>query len=236
MTIILLAGGLGTRLRTIIQDLPKPMAPVQGKPFLAYLLAYIAQFSPTQIILSVGYKWETIKAYFGESYQNIPIVYCVEETPLGTGGGIRKAVEMAENEQVCILNGDTFFAVNLQEMLGEHLQNRSDLTIAVRKMKNFDRYGTIFFGETGNITNFAEKKALAEGYINGGIYCLRKSFLLEKELPSTFSFETEIMEKGYQQSRFFVFQQAENAYFIDIGIPEDYASVDITQISADMSR
>lgn len=235
MTIIILAGGLGTRLKSVVQDLPKPMASVNGKPFLVYLLEYVSHFSPKEIILSVGYKWETIQAYFGEMYQNIPIRYCVEEIPLGTGGGIKKAVEIAENEQVCILNGDTFFGVNLQKMEAFHHKNNSDLTIAVRKMENFDRYGTILFGEMGNITNFAEKKALEEGYINGGIYFLRKSFLLEKNLPEKFSFETEIMEKGYKENVFFAYQGDENQYFIDIGIPEDYAKANVyfSQINAD---
>lgn len=227
MTIIILAGGLGTRLKSVVQDLPKPMAPVNGKPFLVYLLEYVANFSPTEIILSVGYKWETIQAYFGDNYKNIPIFYCVEKTPLGTGGGIKKAVEMAQNEGICVLNGDTFFEVNLAKMQLSHQTNQSDLTIAVRKMKNFDRYGTILFGKTGNITNFAEKQAVIEGYINGGIYFLRKSFLLEKNLPEKFSFETEIMEKGYKENAFFVYQGDENEYFIDIGIPEDYAKVQV---------
>ncbi len=235
MTIIILAGGLGTRLKSVVQDLPKPMAPVNGKPFLVYLLEYVTNFSPTEIILSVGYKWETIQAYFGNNHKNIPISYCVEETPLGTGGGIKKAVEMAVNEQVCILNGDTFFEVNLANLQAEHLANHSDLTIAVRKMKKFDRYGTIIFGKAGNITNFAEKQAVTEGYINGGIYFLRKSFLLEKNLPEKFSFETEIMEKGYEENAFFAYQGDESAYFIDIGIPEDYAKANVyfSQINTD---
>lgn len=215
---IILAGGLGTRLKGVIKEIPKPMAPIDDKPFLYYLLRYLEKYNFTRAILSVGYKHEVIKKHFGDKFGDIELVYAVEEEPLGTGGGILNALNHAENKEVFLLNGDTFFDVNLSELYAFHQQNSSDLTLSIKPMKEFDRYGTVEL--SGNrITQFNEKKYKVEGLINGGVYVLNKSiFNLVK--TTKFSFETDLMEKYPDQLNINGFKS--EGYFIDIGIPEDY--------------
>lgn len=220
-TAIVLAGGLGTRLQSVVADVPKPMAPIRQKPFLSYLLHYLQKQGIETVILSVGHKYEIIQAFVGDNYLGMNILYAIEATPLGTGGGIRLAMEMTEDTDVFILNGDTFFDVNLKELGEFHQKCNADLTISVKKMENFDRYGTIGF-EGKRVTQFLEKMACTQGYINGGVYALKGSFLHQQYLPQKCSFEKDIMEALYAQSQFYVFTDAANHYFIDIGIPEDF--------------
>lgn len=217
--VVILAGGLGTRLSHLIPDLPKPMAPVNGKPFLEILLEQLSSYNFQRIILSVGHKYEKIETYFGNSYKNIELIYCIEDTPLGTGGAIKKAMSMCKNDNVFIINGDTYFDVNFNEMMESHLRLNSDVSIAVKKLKNFDRYGTVTF--LGNkITGFFEKKPTSEGYINGGTYLLTHGKIKLEDYQDKFSFEKDILEMKYNQLNFNVF--ISDNYFIDIGIPEDY--------------
>lgn len=160
---IVLAGGLGTRLRGVINDLPKPMAMINGKPFLHYVLLYLTQQKIKKAILSVGYKANVIEAYFGDKYLDVEIAYSKEEEPLGTGGGIKKAFELV-NDSAFVLNGDTFFDIDLNSLREFHLQNEADISVALKPLKNFDRYGTVQL-EENRIVNFEEKKFLTEGKI-----------------------------------------------------------------------
>ncbi|MBX7243238.1 MAG: nucleotidyltransferase family protein [Bacteroidia bacterium] len=219
---ILLAGGMGTRLKSVISDIPKPMAPVAGKPFLTYLFQYLFKHGIQKTVLSVGYKHEVILETYGSNFKNIELDYAVETQPLGTGGGIRLALEKCESEHIFIVNGDTFFDVSLKDLMDAHTEKDADLTIAVKFMENFNRYGSLTFDEHERITAFQEKKAMEAGFINGGIYVLKKSFLLNLPLPDKFSFESDVMEKYYATARFNVFTGSSTRYFIDIGIPEDY--------------
>lgn len=219
MEAIILAGGLGTRLRTVISELPKPMAPIDNKPFLEYLLNYVIKQGVTRIILSTGYKHEYIKDYFGDRFKNTSICYAVEEVPLGTGGGIKKALEKVRGDNVFILNGDTFFNVNFEELYNSHIAAGADLTLSLKPMEKFDRYGAVLT-ERGRIIGFVEKKYNEKGYINGGVYVARKSLFEGLNLPDKFSFETDYMEKHVQNLHFNAYFS--DTYFIDIGIPEDY--------------
>jgi D-glycero-alpha-D-manno-heptose 1-phosphate guanylyltransferase len=216
---IILAGGMGTRLRKAVSDVPKPMAPVNNRPFLAYLLDDLKNQKIQHVVLSVGYQYEVIQNYFGTEYQGIQISYSIENQPLGTGGGIVLALEQCLQEAIFILNGDTFFKVNLSKLATFHHQTKADLSIALKAMKDFDRYG-IVQTDGNKILQFEEKKYCSEGYINGGVYALKKAFLSKQNLPQKFSFEKEILEKPLGQYR--AFKGATDAYFIDIGIPEDY--------------
>src|SRR5258706_8386355 len=138
-TAIILAGGFGTRLQSVVKDLPKPMAPVAGKPFLEYLLQYLSVQGIEKSILSVGYKWETIKNYFGDSFGEMKLEYSVEKEPLGTGGAILKAVQSFNEKEFFILNGDSFFSISLPELNTRHNNKNANLSIALRSMTNFDR-------------------------------------------------------------------------------------------------
>lgn len=219
MKAIILAGGLGTRLRTVVSDLPKPMAPIGNRPFLAYLFDYLENQGVNKVILSTGYKHEVIENYFGNQYQRISILYSREEEPLGTGGAIKKAFEKVEDENVFILNGDTFFAVNLMEMKSNHLNSQVDLTIALKPLENFDRYGVVL--TAGNrITAFKEKGYQKIGNINGGIYLANQSLFEGLTLPAKFSFEKDVLEEQVNYKQFSSY--VTDSYFIDIGIPQDY--------------
>ncbi len=220
-TAIVLAGGFGTRLQHVVKELPKPMADINGKPFLQYVLDYLARQNINKIILSVGYKWERIREYFGEKYLSASLSYVVEESPLGTGGAILKAVKNSSDQEFVVLNGDTFFAININHFYQFHQANNSVLSLALKPMSNFDRYGVVLTDENGLIGSFQEKKKYETGDINGGIYLLNSGVFNGLNLPERFSFETDLMEHYYKTIHFYGF--VFNDYFIDIGIPEDYA-------------
>lgn len=218
MEAIVLAGGFGTRLSTVVSDVPKPMAPINGRPFLEYLLDDLNEKEINRVILAVGYKKEIIKSHFKEKYKSIDIVYSDEDIPLGTGGAIKKALTLAKDEDIFIINGDTFFDVDLKEMYQFHKKNNSKLTLAIKEMEKFDRYGSLIL-EGYKIIKFEEKKYIDKGYINGGIYLINKEVLNEEEKES-FSFEKEILEnKKFMLEKY---GYKSEGYFIDIGVPEDY--------------
>ena len=218
MDAVVLAGGFGTRLKHIVSDVPKPMAPVCGKPFLEYVLLYLKRNRIDRVILAVGYKEEVIRNYFGTSFAGLEILYSSEDKPLFTGGAIRKALRLAEDGPVFILNGDTYFDVDLGAMLDFHREKNASLTIAAKKMTDFDRYGTIE-SEDGRITAFLEKRPTGEGEINGGVYLMDRH-LLDFVDREAFSFEKDVMETEVEKLPMYAFSS--DGYFIDIGIPEDY--------------
>jgi D-glycero-alpha-D-manno-heptose 1-phosphate guanylyltransferase len=218
MEAIILAGGFGTRLSTVVSDVPKPMAPINGKPFLELLLEDLEKKGITKVILATGYKKEIIKNYFKDRYKSIEIVYSEEISPLGTGGAIKKAIALAKGNDIFIVNGDTFFDVDLEEMYKFHRKNNSKLTLAVKEMEKFDRYGSLIL-EENKIIKFEEKKYIEKGYINGGIYLLNRE-ILRNIFEENFSFEKEILENEEREIEKYGY--ISNSYFIDIGIPEDY--------------
>lgn len=217
---IVLAGGMGTRLRSVVADVPKPMAEVNGRPFLAYLLDELNSQGLETVVLAVGYKREVIIDYFGEKYKNLTIRYSVEEEALGTGGGIKQATGLIDGEDVLVLNGDTFFHADYQELYCFYREKNADFVLALKEMKDFDRYGTVLVGEDGKVLGFEEKAFKAQGLINAGVYLFRKDLLDDETLQEKFSFEKEILEKMYATKAFFGL--AFDVYFIDIGIPTDY--------------
>lgn len=213
---IILAGGLGTRLRSVVNDIPKPMCLVNSKPFLTYLLDYLNLYNFKKIILAVGYKGNIIKEYFGNSYKNIKIVYSDEETPLGTGGAIKKALKKSDKNEVFIFNGDTFFECNLNNMLDIHKKSICHITIAVKTMYSYNRYGSVNV-KNNKIIKFNEKKKREKGIINGGIYIVNKEIFDDINLVK-FSFEKDILESN----NYSMYAYESKGYFIDIGIPDDY--------------
>ena len=216
---IVLAGGLGTRLRGIIHDLPKPMAPIAGKPFLHFLFKYLQKQKIARVILSVGYKYESIKDFFGKEYLGIKIEYSVEEMLLGTGGGIKKAFTLVD-DFAFVLNGDSFFDVDLDSMKYEYFEKNADIVIALKHLQNFDRYGTVKLNANERVTDFAEKKFMTDGLINGGVYFFHKALFEKIDATGKFSFEKEVLEKQVGQMKFTA--KIFDGYFIDIGVPSDY--------------
>lgn len=219
MDAIILVGGKGTRLQSVVKDVPKPMAPVNGHPFLEYLLKWVTSCPVKQIILSTGYKAELIENYFGGIYNGVPIKYLREETPLGTGGAIINALKGVRGNHATIINGDSYFPIDLRRFLDFHIENQAEISIALKRMKDFDRYGTVVLN--GNdVISFQEKSYKESGLINAGIYCVAKNSFISSNYPNQFSFEKEILEKA-NLLKGFEFDEP----FIDIGVPEDYERV-----------
>lgn len=215
MEAIILAGGLGTRLRSVVSEVPKCMAPVDGRPFLQYMLEWLSRYDVSHVVLSVGYLKEVIFSFMDSRAWPFEISYAVEDEPLGTGGGIRLALTKCREDRVIVLNGDTFFDVDL-----DALSFTAPVTLALKPMRNFDRYGAVDWdGEL--VTGFHEKAACAEGLINGGVYALVRSQLDFAFQPKRFSFEKDLLEP--LAAAHLVAGQVQDGYFIDIGIPEDYA-------------
>ena len=215
--VIILAGGLGERLRHVVSDTQKVMAPIAGRPFLRYLLDGLIAQGARRFVLAVGYKSEQIEAYFGNAYNGTAIVFSREEMPLGTGGAIRQALEMCETEDVIVVNGDTYFDADLAALLRAHRETGAALTLSLKPMTDFDRYGTVSMDETGRVTGFHEKKPVQAGLINGGVYAVKKE--AAAAMPTgRFSFEREILEP----LKLVTFGVVSDGYFIDIGVPGDY--------------
>lgn len=229
MEVIILAGGLGTRLRSEVKKVPKCMAPVAGKPFLWYLLKDLTKYQEvTRVILSVGYLREVILEWIDEVKDKFPFEfdYAIEEQPLGTGGGIKLALSKANINNVVVLNGDTYFAVNLTELMAAHLLYSSAVTIALKPMQDFNRYGRVIISdEDKRIIEFKEKEYCKEGLINGGVYIINRLEPIFDGLPEKFSFETAVFEPQCKLGK--LFGVVQNGYFIDIGIPEDYHRAEI---------
>lgn len=218
---IVLAGGLGTRLRAVVSDVPKPLAPVRGRPFLAYVLDHLAREGVRFAVLSVGYRADAVQAAFGDQHGTMRIRYAVEAEPLGTGGGIRLALEQTKGRSVLALNGDTYIPADLDALSDLHEKSGADMTLALKPMTGCDRYGTLTLGDDRRITGFAEKGAVAEGLINAGVYAIRRGLLEEWPKGRGFSIEKDVLEKQAAKRRFVGMRC--DTYFIDIGVPEDYA-------------
>jgi len=219
MEAVVLAGGFGNRLKSVVQDVPKPMANIQKQPFLEYLLKYLISQDIDRVILSVGYKHEIIQNYFGNQYQKLNIQYVIEDSPLGTGGAIRKSLQYVTGQEVFILNGDSFFAINYAQFYKTYSSLNTSLALSLKAMENFDRYGIVNF-ENNRVTGFEEKTFRESGYINGGVYIIKKDLLNSFSDNSMFSFETDFLQKELEHIKIGIFLS--NDYFIDIGIPEDY--------------
>jgi D-glycero-alpha-D-manno-heptose 1-phosphate guanylyltransferase len=220
---IILAGGLGTRLRDAVPDLPKCMAPVAGRPFLFYVINYLRSQGIEKFIFSLGYKHEVIEEYLHSQFTTLTYQSVIEEEPLGTGGAIQLALSKATEKNVAIANGDTLFKVNLHEAGLFHNHNNAECTLLLKPMQNFDRYGVVELKEDQLVKSFNEKQFYTAGTINGGLYILNVSKFLDEEFPAKFSFEKNYLENLYKERRIYGLVQDE--YFIDIGIPEDYNRV-----------
>ena len=217
---IILAGGLGTRLKDAVPDLPKCMAPVNGKPFLSHVLDHLINEGITHFIFALGYKSEQIIEYISKEYPHILNKISIEDEPLGTGGAIRLACSHAKEKSVLIANGDTLFKIDVDELASFNTLSGANCTLSLKFLENFDRYGVVEINEDCAITSFKEKAFYASGLINGGMYALNVHKFLEEALPQKFSFEKDYLEAFYDKRRMFGIEQ--ECYFIDIGISEDY--------------
>lgn len=220
MKAIVLAGGLGTRLAHVTGKIPKPMAPVGSRPFLEYLLDYLIDQGFEAAVLAVSHKWDMILEHFGYVYRDMPLNYSVEDEPLGTGGAIRQALDVLPDNEVAVLNGDTLFRVDLEGLAATHRSGGAQLTMALKQVADSGRFGRVEVTPGGMISGFAEKSSPGPGWINGGVYMLTRSLFANFPMPKRFSFERDLVEPNIDRIRPRAFQS--DAYFIDMGVPEDY--------------
>jgi len=217
---IVLAGGLGTRLRSVVADKPKCMAPVGEVPFIDYLLRYLLKEGMTHVVLSLGHLSEQVIEYIESNEWTMKVDFVIEEEPLGTGGAIMNALDALEEDEFFILNGDTLFNVDLFDYSNWHQEKGSKLSLALKPMQQFDRYGSVKLDEHNKITAFLEKQYCDEGLINGGIYVANREYLEGLGLPKKFSFEKDVLEAQVKNGEVYGFES--DSYFIDIGVPADY--------------
>jgi len=218
---IVLAGGFGTRLRSVVRDVPKPMAQVAGRPFLTLLLAQLRAGGFGRVVLSVGYMAEVIRGHFGDGWQGMALDYAVEDSPLGTGGAIRAAMRLCTADHVHVFNGDTYLAIDLAAT--EAHWARADMPLIVaRQVADTARYGRLDIDADGRIRRFLEKEASGgPGAINAGCYVLPRAIVEDFPGEARFSFEHDYLREAVARRVFLA--HPTDAEFIDIGTPEDYA-------------
>jgi len=219
--VIILAGGLGTRLKDTVPDLPKCMAPVAGQPFLKHVIRYLLSQGIGKFIFSLGHRHEVIEDFLNTEFPALDFQCSVEDEPLGTGGAILLACKRVTEQNVLVINGDTLFKADIQKAVSFHLSNNAECTLMLKPMQDIDRYGVVELDNDYKVTSFKEKQFFQNGDINAGAYILNVEQFLDKELPEKFSFEKEYLEKYYSGKKIVGYIQDE--YFIDIGIPADFA-------------
>lgn len=219
MEAIVLAGGFGTRLRNVISNLPKSMAPIKDKPFLERLLDLLAAKGFKRIILSLGWMADKIFSYFGNSYAGMALIYVIEDIPLDTGGAIKKAIAHCENDHVFVFNGDTYLDLEVTHVESYFRLHKGPIIIA-HEVTDASRYGCIKVTKENQIVEFSEKGNSGKGLINAGCYVLPTNIFHTYD-GNIFSLEKDFLPLMIKKQRTNVF--ITTGYFIDIGIPDDYA-------------
>jgi D-glycero-alpha-D-manno-heptose 1-phosphate guanylyltransferase len=215
---VVLAGGLGTRLASKLSGIPKAMAPIAGRPFLEILLGQLERSGCGRALLSVGHLHACIQSHFGAAFRGMELEYVIEDSPLGTGGAIRKALGQVTRDSALMVNGDTFLEADYGAMLGFHSAEGAGLTIAVTRGSDVARYGGVLI-ENGRVTGFEEKGRSGPGWINAGAYVLPKDLDWPPNLPEKFSFETDFL--AAEIGRLAPAAYKVDGFFLDIGVPED---------------
>jgi D-glycero-alpha-D-manno-heptose 1-phosphate guanylyltransferase len=227
MEAIVLAGGFGTRLRQLVPDVPKPMAPISGRPFLEIFLSMLSRKGFRRVILSLGFMSNTISSYFGQHFAGIDLIYVVEDQPLGTGGGVRLAMEWVRADHVFVFNGDTFLDLEVDSVERQWAAHQRPLIVG-REVPDASRFGRLLVDDVDMVAGFAEKGVSGAGLVNAGCYVLRRGQLDAFPLGTAFSIESDYLVKAVVAEQFDVF--VTQGQFIDIGVPDDYlrAQVELT--------
>lgn len=216
---IVLVGGLGTRLRGVVSDLPKPLAPVAGRPFLAWLLDHLAGTGVRRVILAAGYMAEKVQQAIGSQWQSLQVDYSVESQPLGTGGALRQACTMLDGNAVHLLNGDTFLRYQPDAMADAVHAAGGRIGMALAEVPDVSRYGAVHYRD-GRVTGFCEKGLAGAGYINAGCYFLTEAALAALPAEPQYSFEERVLGPASEAGS--VCAYLATSGFIDIGVPDDY--------------
>jgi D-glycero-alpha-D-manno-heptose 1-phosphate guanylyltransferase len=225
MEAIILAGGFGKRLRSVVPKLPKPMAPIGGRPFLTYLFDFWIAQGVDHFVLSVGYKHEIIQNEFGVRYKRAKVDYSIERTPLGTGGGLLLSREkLHSSEPFFILNGDTFFDIKQNEILNYHSNNAADMTLSLFEVSHNSRYNLVQLDDNGFIRSLEKPTKTSKSYLaNGGVYLMEPDLLNEYQNhpPKKYSLEDELLPDLIKKKKRIAGFMSQGD-FIDIGLPDDY--------------
>lgn len=218
---LILAGGMGTRLRPVVGDVPKPLADIAGRPFLHWLLRSLGHQGIREVYLSVGYRHEVLMDALGCGFEGLRLHYIIEHEPLGTGGAILYALQQIPHEHVLVLNGDTFAVLDLDHFVATAIGEEADLAISLAHVPDAGRYGTVAIDQDGRIEAFVEKGCIGAGWINAGVYVFHRDCLAGLTLPAAFSLEQDFMSP--YRSRLRMIGMPVIRDFIDIGVPYDYA-------------
>lgn len=231
MQAVILAGGLGTRLREIVTDRPKSLAVINGKPFLEYQIEFLKKYEITDIVICIGYLGKEVERQFldGKKY-GVSITYSREQDLLGTGGALKNARTLLDN-RFFVLNGDTIFLTNLLDLENFHKQNSADVTMALTRVEDQSRYGSVTLERKGTnqygskVLAFSEKSSASGPLINAGIYLIEKGLFSWDTLPRIFSLENDFLPRIVESSRFYGFLDID-AYFVDMGTAEGYRKLE----------
>jgi len=216
---IILAGGFGKRLKGLAGEVPKPMASINKKPFLDYLLNFLTENDVKKVIFSVFYKYEVLKKRYGSSFNGINIDYSIDDSALGTGGAIKNALSFTNEKDLLVLNGDTYFKVHFKKLFSSHYNNQNDITLSLKPMQSFDRYGIVKVGGNGKVISIKDKEYCKMGEIDGGVYIIKRNIFNDFADKTPFSFN-DFLIKNLDNLKIgsIVFDNL----FIDIGTPEDF--------------
>lgn len=221
---IILAGGKGTRLRSVVSDIPKPLAPVNGKPFLDILLSQLdGSDCINKVVLATGYKSEIVIGKYKDCKDyKFEILFSLERELLGTGGAIKKAIQLTESEDILVLNGDSYAEVNIRDVIKEHRDINTLMTIVLKEVDNVGRFGSVKLDGEKRITHFEEKKDIVNpGLINAGIYLIKRKLFDDVQEDKVISLEKDILPGLIHKG---IYGYIAKGKFIDIGIPETYKS------------
>ncbi|MDO8412742.1 MAG: nucleotidyltransferase family protein [Gallionellaceae bacterium] len=228
MEAIILAGGFGTRLRALVPDVPKPMAPIGGRPFLEILLTSLAHKGFSRVVLSLCFMAEKVTTYFGDEFAGMQLAYVIEDQPLGTGGAIRLAMGSCRSDHIYVFNGDTYLDLEVAAVEKQWQHHQLPLIVG-REVPDTTRYGRLAVTD-GKVCGFAEKGMAGAGLINAGCYILNAGQLDKFPLNTAFSLEADYLTQAVQRLPFELF--VTQGKFIDIGVPEDYqrAQIELAQL------
>jgi D-glycero-alpha-D-manno-heptose 1-phosphate guanylyltransferase len=222
-TAVILAGGLGTRLRGVVPDLPKPMAPINGRPFIEHQMDYWIAQGVGRFVVSVGYRHEAFTGYFGSTYRGAALEFVIEPSPLGTGGGLLLALDRARIEvPFLLLNGDTYFAVDLKALVEFSSMNDADWSFSLFRAQESGRYMGMEVASDGRIVALKSSAGRPGGLANGGVYWVNPRALCG-QFPAgdKISLEDDIFPSALAAGQR-VYGKAFDGTFIDIGVPDDY--------------
>jgi D-glycero-alpha-D-manno-heptose 1-phosphate guanylyltransferase len=219
--VIILSGGFGLRLRGVIGETPKPMARIAGRPFMELLLKQLKRHGFSRVILSVGYKQEVIREYFGEEAFGLELLYSIEASPLGTGGALREAAGYVRTETALVMNGDSYTDADLSRLVREHAGNNADVTVVVIPETRSDA-GSVVLDRSGKVKTFAEKRLVPESrYLSAGIYMLNKSLIGTIPTAAKISLEEQLFPQWLADGKGIDAFVSEGPC-TDIGTPERY--------------